>query len=212
MAKYSGGILGSVSGKTGGVVFARSRNQDTVRAYQPKVRNPRSAAQRTQRFKMQRLGKIAKQIAAPLKYINYVTKIGGTGVSQFISDNYSLQAASPNAAGTFLFANATISRGSYDGLQSLAYDNTTAGVLIINYDSNPTSNQIADDVTVIVIMDEDADAVKGQWTTSTVGDGMAPMTINRNLIGKKCSIYAVVKSATNGEVSTSQYVGTVILH
>lgn len=58
MAKSTNG-LGQFRGKLGGAVFAVSAGEQIVRQYQPQVANPRTAAQLTQRAKMNLTGKLS---------------------------------------------------------------------------------------------------------------------------------------------------------
>lgn len=59
MAKSTNG-LGLFSGKVGAVVYTVSHGNQSVRAYQPIVANPKSAAQRLQRAKGNLIGQISK--------------------------------------------------------------------------------------------------------------------------------------------------------
>lgn len=58
MAKSTNG-LGQFRGKLGGAVFAVNAGEQIVRQYQPQVSNPRTAAQLTQRAKMNLTGKLS---------------------------------------------------------------------------------------------------------------------------------------------------------
>lgn len=53
------GLIGSVSGKVGNVVYSVQNGMQTVRAYQPNVVNPKSAAQQQQRAKGNAVGRIS---------------------------------------------------------------------------------------------------------------------------------------------------------
>ena len=53
------GLIGSVSGKVGNVVYAVQNGVQTVRAYQPVVVNPKSVAQQQQRAKGNAVGRIS---------------------------------------------------------------------------------------------------------------------------------------------------------
>lgn len=58
MAKSTNG-LGQFRGKLGGAVFAVNAGEQIIRQYQPQVANPRTAAQLTQRAKMNLTGKLS---------------------------------------------------------------------------------------------------------------------------------------------------------
>lgn len=58
MAKSTNG-LGQFRGRLGGAVFAVNAGEQIVRQYQPQVANPRTAAQLTQRAKMNLTGKLS---------------------------------------------------------------------------------------------------------------------------------------------------------
>lgn len=53
------GLIGSVSGKVGNVVYSVQGGTQTVRAYQPSVSNPKSAGQQRQRAKGNAAGRIS---------------------------------------------------------------------------------------------------------------------------------------------------------
>lgn len=56
------GLIGSVSGKVGSVVYAMNAGIQTVRVYQPHVLNPKSAAQTAQRAKMALAGRLSSLV------------------------------------------------------------------------------------------------------------------------------------------------------
>lgn len=56
------GLIGSVSGKVGNVVYAMNAGIQTVRVYQPHVLNPKSAAQTAQRAKMALAGRLSSLV------------------------------------------------------------------------------------------------------------------------------------------------------
>lgn len=54
------GLIGSVSGKVGNVVYAVTNGIQTVRAYQPVISNPKTRAQNIQRAKMNLIGRVSQ--------------------------------------------------------------------------------------------------------------------------------------------------------
>lgn len=86
----SGIVPKNVKGKVGDVVFARLNKETTVRAYQPKVRNPRTLAQVRQRRKFTALQHgISRLYASSFK--PYGIKLNGhsayTSISRMIHNN-----------------------------------------------------------------------------------------------------------------------------
>lgn len=66
MAKFQG-FIGTGRGKAGNLVFAKGDNGETIaRAYQPQVKNPRTALQLTQRSKMNVSGKFTALVPPSL--------------------------------------------------------------------------------------------------------------------------------------------------
>lgn len=66
MAKFQG-FIGTGRGKAGNLVFAKGDNGETIaRAYQPQVKNPRTAPQLMQRSKMNVVGQFSALVPASL--------------------------------------------------------------------------------------------------------------------------------------------------
>lgn len=66
MAKFQG-FIGTGRGKAGNLVFAKGDNGETIaRAYQPQVKNPRTAPQLMQRSKMNVIGQFSSLVAPAL--------------------------------------------------------------------------------------------------------------------------------------------------
>lgn len=59
MGKFVG-LIGSISGKVGNVVFSKGANGTIGRAYQPQVANPKTLGQSSQRAKMNLVGRMSK--------------------------------------------------------------------------------------------------------------------------------------------------------
>lgn len=80
-------IVGTGTGKLGGSVFAVSNGQQVVRAYQPRVANPKTSTQVAQRAKL----KLASQFAAAMSRELY--PFGRTGMvsprNKFVSNLFS---------------------------------------------------------------------------------------------------------------------------
>lgn len=77
MAKFHGIGSASISGKSGGNVFAKSLGGGTVmRSYQPKVKNPKTLRQRVSRNKMSVASALAAMLATPIK-VGYAKAVAG---------------------------------------------------------------------------------------------------------------------------------------
>lgn len=62
MGKFHNGVLGTMTGKVGGVVGRTWKGINTVASYQPNVSNPQTNAQMSQRGKLTALTQLASQI------------------------------------------------------------------------------------------------------------------------------------------------------
>lgn len=62
MGKFHNGVLGTMTGKVGGVVGRTWKGINTVASYQPNVSNPKTNAQMSQRGKLTALTQLASQI------------------------------------------------------------------------------------------------------------------------------------------------------
>jgi hypothetical protein len=91
MAKLHGIVSASVSGKSGGVVFAKGMKGETImRPYQPKVKNPRTARQIAARNRLSVLSAVAAGLAEAIK-IGYAKAVQGMGMyarNAWIRDYY----------------------------------------------------------------------------------------------------------------------------
>lgn len=80
MAKISGPLAGSMRGKVGQVVAAKTVTGDTaIRAYQPQVKNPNTLRQRVSRSKMSMASKAAAALAEVIG-IGYAKAAAGSGM------------------------------------------------------------------------------------------------------------------------------------
>ena len=62
MGKFHNGVLGTMTGKVGGVVGRTWKGINTVASYQPNVSNPRTNSQMAQRGKLSALTSLASQL------------------------------------------------------------------------------------------------------------------------------------------------------
>ena len=62
MGKFHNGVLGTMTGKVGGVVGRTWKGINTVASYQPNVSNPRTNSQMAQRGKLTALTQLASQL------------------------------------------------------------------------------------------------------------------------------------------------------
>lgn len=80
MAKLRGIVSAAISGKSGGVVFAKGMKGDTImRPYQPTVKNPNTLRQRVSRSKMSMASKAAAALAEVIG-IGYAKAAAGSGM------------------------------------------------------------------------------------------------------------------------------------
>lgn len=89
MAKYFAGYLSPISNKLGNAVGRKWRNLDVLAVYQPKVKNPRTSAQTTQRNKLSVISNMAQGLNYTIK-LGFETICKGTKLfprAKFISSN-----------------------------------------------------------------------------------------------------------------------------
>lgn len=111
MALYQAGYLSPISNKLGNAVGRKWRNLDVLAVYQPKVKNPRTGAQTTQRNKLSVISNLAQGLNYTIKR-GYETACKGTKAfprAKFISDNIK---DVNGADSTITWANVTVSRGN----------------------------------------------------------------------------------------------------
>lgn len=88
MGKFYNGVLGTMTGKVGGVVGRTWKGINTVAAYQPNVSNPRTNLQVAQRAKMAAITQLASQInTSIIKPLWDRFAKGMSGYNGFIQNN-----------------------------------------------------------------------------------------------------------------------------
>lgn len=88
MARINQGFLGDASGKLGNVVFAKWRDIQTARLYQPNINDANSPAQRNQRTKMLNILRFLKPLNKNfIKFYNSAFAKGSTPWAKAIKDN-----------------------------------------------------------------------------------------------------------------------------
>jgi len=88
MGKFYNGVLGTMTGKVGGVVGRTWKGINTVAAYQPNVSNPRTNLQVAQRVKMATITQLASQInTSIIKPLWDRFAKGMSGYNAFIQNN-----------------------------------------------------------------------------------------------------------------------------
>lgn len=127
------GLIGSVSGKVGNVVYSIQNGIQTVRAYQPVVVNPKSSAQQQQRAKGNAVGRISSFV--PREAIMGLGTNGRSRRGEFL--RLMLKAAVVASTGTGYTAKVNVqdiifSRGSALPAVTLGSITTAAGSVSVN--------------------------------------------------------------------------------
>jgi hypothetical protein len=108
MGKFYNGVLGTMTGKVGGVVGRTWKGINTVAAYQPNVSNPRTNLQVAQREKMAAITMLASLINTSfIKPLWDRFAKGMSGYNAFIQSNI----AAVSNAGVINFPNLILSKG-----------------------------------------------------------------------------------------------------
>lgn len=211
MATYSGGILGQINGKVGSAVFRTSLGIQIVQAYQPKVKNPRSDLQMTQRNKISGLGKQAKRFARCVKATKASYEKGQTPYSYFVAENFPNQEATASGTGVFDYENAVISQGDIYPAQDTAVTNAVQGTIAVTWDSQLTQNQEADDVVFTFVIPTDPDVVVALSDDADFVSGSSTVVYGADLEGKEVNVYVCTLSPSTKKASNTVYVGKVTL-
>lgn len=130
MSILLGGLLGSSRNKVGSIVTYRNKGQDVARSLAPSVRNPRTAAQMTQRVKLANLVSLYRINSAWMDGLAFSTKPQtwsdyNAFVSANIGENRVYLTKQQAAAGVCIVSPVTISRGS---LPTIEVNATSASV------------------------------------------------------------------------------------
>lgn len=108
MGKFHNGVLGTMTGKVGGVVGRTWKGINTVASYQPNVSNPRTNSQMAQRNKLSALTALASQMNTGfIKPLWDRDSKKMSGFNAFIQANMS----AINENGTLIYDNLVASRG-----------------------------------------------------------------------------------------------------
>ena len=127
MGKFYNGVLGTMTGKVGGVVGRTWKGINTVAAYQPNVSNPRTNLQVAQRGKMAAITLFASQInTSIIKPLWDRFAKGMSGYNAFIQNNIPFV----SDLGVIDLSKLEISKGKMvaPGILAASYDGTNWGI------------------------------------------------------------------------------------
>lgn len=211
MAKYTGGALGTLSGKLGAVVFRKSLGQDIAQAYQPIVKNPRTDGQLTQRFKISGLGKQAKRYARCVKATKASYLKGQTSYSYFVKKNYENQESTANGTGAFDYENAVISEGDIYPPQDTAVTNTVSGTIQVSWENAVQQNQETNDKVFVFAIPADPEIIVAMSDDAEFTDGLGTIGYGSDLTGEVVHIYVCTINPITKRNSNTVWVGAVTL-
>ena len=156
MGKFHNGVLGTMTGKVGGVVGRTWKGINTVASYQPNVSNPRTNSQMAQRGKLSTLTALASQLNT-----GFIKPLWDRDAKKMSGFNAFIQAnmAAVDANGDIVWADLIASRGKMVK-PSLAIATVTNGDIYVTWDPviSDAYSQSSDKLYLAVI-DADSDKV-----------------------------------------------------
>ncbi len=214
MGKLTKKILGTTRGKVGDVVFAKFRQETVDRAYQPKVHNPRTAAQVLNRVRFATTSNLAQGLA---KAINLGMKqaVAGTNLSprnlftKLNDKNDVVEVSAPDTV-TIAWSNLKIAKGGFEQPQvgSVDFDTDPLTVGIPFTSPSEATNSDVRIVGVVYNPDENKVVVRGN-TVSALTNNTLSITVPTLWNGSKCYVYAWFEYIGDDKPEESLYKGMV---
>lgn len=211
MGKYNGGIQGTVTGRVGGHVFYKSRNQQLVRTHQPKVSVSNDDAPVSSRKGFGATAKVAPKFAAMLKRSSFPLGTGQTAYSYWNKENrrhFTVTNLIPDPTD---FSLLTITKGTLLPTGNTNTSNATAGQFTFQWAANPISNQDDNDVVTCGLVFERPELIASLEEDALFSSGEIVITYPSDYSGEIAHIYAFSRKADKSNYANSQYLGSITL-
>lgn len=210
MAIYFAGYLSPIRNKLGNAVGRKWRTLDVLSVYNGRPRNPRTAAQQTQRAKFGFIASIARGFATAVEK-GYKALCDGTPVPQrsmFIKKNIDLVDASIIDAPTMPYADIVCAEG---GLPNAAFGSVdVSSPLAVEVTMTDTSDipgaESTDKVYIFVFNPDQKAGILS--TAKQRPDASIAVNVPNVWNGERVHVYGFVTNADNSQVSNSIYIGS----
>lgn len=211
MGKITQGILGGFSGKVGTVIGGNWKGIDYMRSKASKVTNPNSKAQKDQRSKFSLVLSFLQPMTDFIKigFKDYAIKM--TAFNSAMSYNVKNAIAGVYPDYSMDYTQALVSRGSLAGALNPAANSAAVGEVTFTWDDNSVeSNANADDLTMLLVLNEDKKEAVFTTEGSTRDGGTQTLTIPDSYSGDSVECFIAFISI-DGEVANSKYIGSVVV-
>jgi len=201
MGKFYNGILGTMTGKVGGVVGRTWKGINTVSAYQPNVSNPRTNAQLTQRMKLTGLTRLASVLNSGI-----IKPLWDKDAKKMSGFNAWIQANMPNvdSSGSIGFPDLIMSKGKMTATPVSGLSVEADNVDIEFLTSIGDAFQLPSDRVFVVAVADDGEEVFLSSGLAERSNGVVRLSIPRAKQGN-LHYYLSFRRADGSLVSDSSY-------
>jgi hypothetical protein len=211
MGKISQGILGGFSGKVGTVIGCNWKGIDYMRGKASKVTNPKSKSQKDQRSKFSLVLSFLQPITDFVKigFKDYAIKMTAFNSAMSYNAKNAITGAYPNYS--MHYAQSMVSHGSLAGALNPAAASAAAGEVTFTWDDNSVeSNANVDDLTMLLVLNEDKKEAVFTTEGSTRDAGTQTLTVPDSYSGDSVECFFAFISV-DGDVANSKYIGSVVV-
>jgi len=210
MATIYDGILGKVNGKVGPVVGSKWKGLNTLRAYQPKPHNPKTTAQKIQRYKFKLLVALGRKCLPFIRVSLAKAYANMSGYNAFVKLNLSTAISGTYPSFTINYPNLLVASGTLTGIDTVSVANAAGRKVILTWtDNTGEGNAASTDVGMILLIDTSNRFMFEDITSSVRSTGTLTITCPVFCVGNTVYAYIAFKNPTTGEISISSYDGTV---
>jgi len=211
MGTISKGILGGFSGKVGTVIGGVWKGIEYMRSIPASVSNPNTPAQLEQRSKFAAVVKF-------LKPLNSFLRIGFKNQAVKMSAfNAALKANFKAITGIFPaitidYSKVLVSLGSFPGALNPLAVAGIAGAIDFTWENNTwETDAMADDQALLIVYNPSKEAAVSFSGSVTRATGTQTITLPNSYTGDEVQCYIAFTNANGSVISTSEYVGGVIV-
>lgn len=211
MGTIKQGILGGFSGKVGTVVGGNWKGIDYMRSKASKVSNPNSKAQKDQRSKFSLILSFLQPITEFVKvgFKDYAIKMTAFNSAMSYNVKNAITGVYPNYS--IDFSQALVSRGSLAGALNPEATSAAAGEVTFTWDDNSAeSNANVDDLTMVLVLNQDKKEAVFTTEGSTRSAGTQVLTVPDSYSGDTVECFIAFISV-DGSIANSKYVGSIVV-
>lgn len=211
MGTIKQGILGGFSGKVGTVVGGNWKGIDYMRSKASKVSNPNSKAQKDQRSKFSLILSFLQPITEFVKvgFKDYAIKMTAFNSAMSYNVKNAITGVYPDYS--IDFSQALVSRGSLAGALNPEAASAAAGEVTFTWDDNSAeTNANADDLTMVLVLNQDKKEAVFTTEGSTRSAGTQVLTVPDSYSGDTVECFIAFISV-DGSVANSKFVGSIVV-